>query len=281
MVAVADERSTLRGTEAHGEGEVDALEELLHLLVESCSTDDNLVGLAAKGIVHLLANHLLHLLVHNRHHQQQAHVVVLNLREHTLADDLLNNHRHGNDQRGLYLGIGLSNERRAGQTCEVEDVNAVAEGEQELEGQSIHVGHGQDGNHVCARLHNGTQLGECEVEVSPQRTVRQHHTLRESRGAAGVVDERQFLGAVLVVVHVLLAEVFRILCTEELVQVLAGIGDLLLARYQQREVGQVHDGLQVGHLVGVDGLCHHIAHEEQFGTRVVHDVMHLLRHELV
>ena len=43
----------------------------------------------------------------------------------------------------------------------------------------------------------------------------------------------------------------------------------------------MHDGLQVGHLVGVDGLCHHIAHEEQFGTRVVHDVVHLLRHELV
>ena len=37
----------------------------------------------------------------------------------------------------------------------------------------------------------------------------------------------------------------------------------------------------MGHLGGVDGGGHDVAHEEELGIRVVHDVVHLVGHELV
>ena len=66
-----------------------------------------------------------------------------------------------------------------------------------------------------------------EVEVAPQRTIRQHHALGEAGRAAGVVDEGQLLGAVLVVADVAALEGLRIFFAEELIKMFAREGERL------------------------------------------------------
>ena len=64
-----------------------------------------------------------------------------------------------------------------------------------------------------------------EVVVAPQGAIRYHHSFGESRGAAGVVDECQFVGALLVIVfHMLATEILWKLASVELVEVLTGVG---------------------------------------------------------
>ena len=100
-VLIANNRRTLRGTITDGIGEVDFLEEVFYLLIEGCTTDDNLVHVAAKGLQHFLTDHLANLLRDDRHLQKQTHAVVLDLREDFLADNLLNDQRYGDDNDGL------------------------------------------------------------------------------------------------------------------------------------------------------------------------------------
>ena len=124
-VFVADDGGALRGAVAYSIGKFDALEELLHLLVEGCAADDDFVHVSAEGLEHLLADHLTHLLGDDGHLQQQAHTVVLHLREHLLADDLLDDERYGDDDDGLHLGQGLGDDGGRGHTVEVIDVAAT------------------------------------------------------------------------------------------------------------------------------------------------------------
>ena len=112
MVAIGDERRTLGGAIAAGDGEADADEELFYLLVEGCTTHDDLLDVAAEGFEHLLADGLLHLLADYRHIEQQPEGIVLDLREYALADDLLDDERHGDDDAGLDVLEGLCDDGR-------------------------------------------------------------------------------------------------------------------------------------------------------------------------
>ena len=85
----------------------------------------------------------------------------------------------------------------------------------------------------------------------------------------------------MVIADVLLAEVLWELLAIELVQVFAGIGQLVRARQHERIVGVVNDALQMWHLYGVYLGGHVVADEEQLGIRVVHDVVNLVSHELM
>ena len=85
----------------------------------------------------------------------------------------------------------------------------------------------------------------------------------------------------MVVVDVLLAEVFRILLAKHLVEVFAGVGELLGAADHERIVGDVDDALQSRHLRGVDLRGRHVADEEELGVAVVDDVVDLVGRELV
>ena len=68
-ILVADNWSALGGTVADGVGEFYTLEEMLYLLIESCSADDDLIELSAEGLEYLLADHLAYLLRDDRHLQ--------------------------------------------------------------------------------------------------------------------------------------------------------------------------------------------------------------------
>ena len=81
--------------------------------------------------------------------------------------------------------------------------------------------------------------------------------------------------------HVLLAEELGILTAEKFVEMLAGFGELFGARNEERVVGNVNDAFQMGHFVGVERGPYHVARKEDFGLRVVDNVVYLLSLELV
>ena len=79
----------------------------------------------------------------------------------------------------------------------------------------------------------------------------------------------------------LLAEVLGELLAIELVEVLAGVGQLVSARHHKRVVGVVDDTLQMRHLHGVYLCSHMVADKEQLGIGVIDDVVNLLSHKLM
>ena len=123
------------------------MQEILHLSVERSTADNHLVEVATEGVAHLVADLLLHLLADYWHVEQHAHAVVLNLREHLLADDLLDDQRHSDDNGWLDAAECLSNDGWARDAGEIEDVAALEEFEDKLECHAIHVGHRQDADY--------------------------------------------------------------------------------------------------------------------------------------
>ena len=79
----------------------------------------------------------------------------------------------------------------------------------------------------------------------------------------------------------LFTEVFWVLLSEHFIKMFACVSKLIGTRKHQRIVGNVDDTLKCGHLGSVYRSCHHIAHKEQLGLRVVHDVVHLVGGKLV
>ena len=128
------------------------MEEGLHLLVEGSTANDDLIEIATESVGYLLANLLAYLLADNRHVEQQAHAIVLYLWEHLLTDDLLDDKRHGNDDGRLNLRERLGYDCRTGHACEIKDMAAMQELEEELERHAIHVGHGQNADYAVAGL---------------------------------------------------------------------------------------------------------------------------------
>ena len=114
VVFITDDRSTLCGTITYGISEADAMQETLHFLIESSTTDDNLIEVASECLSHLIAYLLAYLLVDDRHVEKHTHAVVLNLGEHLLADNLLDDERHSNDDGWLDAAESLGDDSR---TC--------------------------------------------------------------------------------------------------------------------------------------------------------------------
>ena len=123
--------------------------------------------------------------------------------------------------------------------------------------------------------------GECHV--APQRTVGDHDALGVGGGAAGVVEHCHLVGAILIILYIVRAEVHGVLLAEEPVEVLAGIGHLFRAAVQDAVfvAGVGEDAFQSRHFLDIELRPYLFAHEEQLGIGVVHDVMDLFRVELV
>ena len=79
----------------------------------------------------------------------------------------------------------------------------------------------------------------------------------------------------------LLAEILGEFLAIEFVEVLSGVRQLVRARYHQRVVGIVDDTFQVRHLLWVDDGCYMVAHKEQSGFGMVHDIVYLFCIELM
>ena len=120
------------------------MEEGLHLLVEGSTANDDLIEIATESVGYLLANLLAYLLADNRHVEQQAHAIVLYLREHLFANDLLDNERHGYDDGRLDATKCLGDDGWARDASEIIDMATLDELEDELKCHTIHVSHRKD-----------------------------------------------------------------------------------------------------------------------------------------
>ena len=121
-------------------------------------------------------------------------------------------------------------------------MNAEADGIKKLHRHAIHMCHRQDAQHVAVGRHVFVaEILDDEVDVAHDGPVGDHDTFGESRGAAGVVDDSQLVRTVMVILHMLRAEFLGKFPSEKFVEVLSGEGELVGARHEDREVGQVDD----------------------------------------
>ena len=113
-------------------------------MVEGCASGHHLIGIASEGLHYHLTDALLHLFVDYGHIPQQSHLVVLYLREHHLANNLLDYKRYGDDYGRMNVGKCLCDDGRRGETGEEEQVSTMHEGEDKLYRHTVHVSHRQD-----------------------------------------------------------------------------------------------------------------------------------------
>ena len=85
----------------------------------------------------------------------------------------------------------------------------------------------------------------------------------------------------MIVVHMLAAEILGELAPVELVEMLAGIGELVGAREGERIVGDIDYSFERRHLGGVHLSADDVAHEENLRFAVVDDVVYLFGCELM
>ncbi len=144
------------------------MEEVFYFLVEGCTTDNHLIEVATEGIAYLVADLLLYLLADDRHVEEHAHAVVLYLWEYLLADNLLDNQWHCNDDGWLDASECLSDDGWARDAGEIEDVATLDELEDEFECHAIHVGHRQDADDRISRLDLLAQYILSKVGIAPE-----------------------------------------------------------------------------------------------------------------
>ena len=230
VIFVADDRRTFCSTITHCISEAHAVEESFNFLVERSAADNHLIEVATEGIAYLVADLLLHLLADDRHVEEHAHAVVLDLREYLLADNLLDNQRYSYDDGWLDASECLGDDGWARDAGEIEDVAALDEFEDKFKRHAVHVGHRQDTDDRISRLDLLTQYVLSKICIAPECTVWNHYSLGETGSSAGIVDHSQLIRILFhIVVDMVLAEVLRILDTEHLVEVFARISQLVSA----------------------------------------------------
>ena len=281
-VAITDDGGTFRCAITYRIGEFDAFEESLHLLIEGSASDNHLIHLASEGFQHFLADHLTHLLRDNGHLQQQAHAVVLNLREYLLADDLLNDEGHGNHDDRLDLGQCLCDNGGRRHTIEIVDMTTMQELEDELERHTVHMSHREHRDNLITSLDGLAQYIAGKIVVRPEGAIGNHHTFREARSTTRIIDDCQLVWTLLkVIIHMFLAEVFGEFLAIELIEVFAGVGQLVGTTDHQRIIGVVDDAFKRGHCHRVDNGGNMIAHKQQTCFRVIDNIMDLFGIELM
>ncbi len=201
------------------------MHELFHLLIECRAANDDFVEVAAKSCNHLVTNFLVDFLVDDRHSEQQAHTIVLNLRENFLPNDFLNHERYGNDDCRAHFGKRLCDDGWRGDTVEIEHMASVQEFEDKLERHSVHVCHRQDAQHVIATFNLVAQHMLRKIVIAPKGAIRNHHSFRKACRSTGIVNHRHLIGRLLfIIMYVFLSKIFREFLAEHLIEVFSRIG---------------------------------------------------------
>ena len=175
-LAVRNQRAALGHAVADGEGEAYLYQEVLDVLVEGGTADNQLDDIAAEGLDYALADAGKELFVNKRDMCQHLHQRLVEHGEDACANDFVDNQRHGHNQLGPYLGIGRHDNLGRGGTRQEVDVAALDKGMQHLHHQAKHVGEGQHANHVVAGLEE-RQAVPAELQVAPQGVLGEHNAL--------------------------------------------------------------------------------------------------------
>ena len=280
-ILVADDWRALCGSVADCVVEADRLEEVVNFRIECRTADYNLVILAAEHLSHLRLHHVADSLAHDWEIEQYSHRRCLKLWQNGLLDDFLDYQRNCYNQMRLDVRECAEQNLRTWHTCQEVDVSADTYLVKELESHAVHVRHRQHRNYRRAGVHRMTKHLACEYHVRPQRSVRDHNALRESRCSACVVDNCQFVWVGLVVRHTVLTELRRVLLAEQLVQMFARISEFLAARDEHCEIHDRDDAFKVRHLLLVEVRPYPVAGKEHLRLGMVHYIMNLVWLEFV
>ena len=152
----------------------------------------------------------------------------------------------------------------------------MEEAEDDFAGHTIGVGHGKGAEDVVAGVDVRAKATEGEVEVPPQCAVGNHHTLRESRRTARIVDDGKAFGRGFGFVDdILTVEACGIAFAEELVEVLVDIGEFLAPGVADGEVRQVCNASEVRHLFEINVFGHAVTDKKKSRFAVVDDIVYL------
>ena len=197
-----------------------------------------------------------------------------------MFDDLLYYKRNGNDELGLLLGKRGKKNLRSGHLTQITDAAAKQELKHELEGKAEHVSHWQYGYDCLFIIQWQDATGE--LHVYEQCPVRNHHALRVTCCAGGVVQDRKILTGILsFIFNAIRAEAIGIFLDETFFQISEGIVKSLGTAERARHIVHQDYAVYIGHLFRNYSGQDHIAGHEQFGLRVVHQCMHVRRFEIV
>ena len=255
------------------------MQELLDLMVQGSAADDHLLELAAEGLDQLIADLAENVFVEERHCQSPPHCALGNHGQDLVLVDFLQNQGHADHQVRAHLAEGLDQDAWRGDLAEQGDVRADGQRGQHVEGAAV--GMCQREERQRAAL-TEVQLGvDAEAYIAGQVLARQHHALRESGGARGVVDLDQF-GIVDVGVMDILGRVaMRIAAAEPAVQQLHGARQLdAVALVEAFPVLDAQRSLQVQQLVGLHLFPDRVGDKQELGVRMVDDVRHVVRIEI-
>ena len=250
-----------------------------HLRVERRTAENHFLEAAAEGLDHPGADFLEHQLVQDR--QADKHLVAVHDGLDLRLIDLLDDQRDRNDDVRVNLHKRLQDNLRAGYARQEMHVRADGKLKEHLEHQSVHMGGGQQRHHFRLAVHLGLGLFAGKTQVRPDIAVTEHHPLRKTGGPGRVVDERQFVGLVLVIADILFREPVGI---ERIKILLNGITDILhrrVARIDEAEVLDLYDDLQAGHIAFREPFPDDLVDKEHLRLAVVHQILDVSRLELV
>ena len=120
-----------------------------------------------------------------------------------------------------------------------------------------------------------------EQDIGKEGAVRQHHSFGESGGTGGVVDHRQFLGGVLIIVDTVGMEAPGIFLSEKLVEMLTGMGYLVIGSIEQGEIIHQYNGVQTRHLRLGKALPYHVSDKQYAGFGMIDQMIDVAALELV
>ena len=149
-----------------------------------------------------ILNLLLDNMANDRRLHEDSHLRCLNLGKNSLTHNLFYNKRYNNQDYGLHLGQCLHEDCRRGHLGEEVNVNAGNELESELECHSVHVGHGEHGEHIIAWLNDISQNRNSKIIITPQGTIGEHYALTVAGSTAGIVDDGQLISLIAVIMKV-------------------------------------------------------------------------------
>ena len=215
------------------------------------------------------------------------HGALLQHREHLFAVDLLEDHRHAADDRGLYDGHSLDEDLRRGDAAQQRDVAADGQRCEEVERASVGVGQREEREGAAAALEIvgpglGVERRLGEKDVAREVVHREHHAFGVSGRSGGVVEQDDAVVRYIGVFDVADAEPAGVFRPVILQDVVLKLGERLSVAFEDDvEVRQREDRLDLADVVLVDHVPEVVAEEEQSALRVVDDVRHVGRREVL
>ena len=150
--SIADERSTLSHAVADSIGEVDAAQECLDILVESGTSDNKFVQIAAEHLSETFLDFAQKMVVDKRQMQEHFHHRFVEQGENSCSYDFFDNQRHGHNHFRFDCGEGVHNDFGRRRACQEIDVTTSHKGENKFNHHAVHVCHGQHRDKRIASL---------------------------------------------------------------------------------------------------------------------------------